>query len=250
LFGLFDAGAPAVAPVSADYPAVPPWDLRDTCVREKQALGFYVSGHPLDRYGDIDRLDLSSVASLAGMEPWAKVRVAGMVEGYREKYFKGSGGNKTAFFELEDKTGRISVRMRDQHIDKAAALIAAGDPVVVSGALRFPERQDDAIDEADAGPQQPTLLLDKIEPLQDIVASTTRSLTLRLRSDDTTPGEVEGLADVLRNTPGSCPVALILCLPEGAEVQLALPPELRVAPVDDLFASLERHFGRQVTELR
>ena len=52
LFGLFDA-APAqatAAPTAGDYVESPPWDRRELLVRERQALGFYVSGHPLERY--------------------------------------------------------------------------------------------------------------------------------------------------------------------------------------------------------
>src|SRR4029078_12634977 len=102
-------------------------DLRDTLAKEKQSLGFYVSGHPLDRYGvDLNRFDVVAVSALAGMAPWSKVRVGGMVEGYRERIFKGGGG-KIAFFTLEDTTGRVEVKVRQPQIETYAPLLATGE---------------------------------------------------------------------------------------------------------------------------
>lgn len=248
LFGLFDSAAPEQASTSAEYPAVPPWDLRETFVREKQALGFYISGHPLDRYGkDLERFELATVGSLPERQAWEQVRVAGVVEGYREKIFKGSSG-KAAFFELEDKTGKVTVRMRDNQIDRDAPVITSGDPVVVSGKLKFPERDEES-DEPE-GPRLPTLLLDRVEPLSNLVASETRAVHLRLQAKETRPEAITGLREVLGVSPGQCNVVVVLEMQDGAEVQLGLPPDLRVAVADKLFAALERHFGRRVAELR
>ena len=55
LFSLFARAAPEKTSAGSgrlqEYPEVDPWDLRETLAREKQSLGFYVSGHPLERYG-------------------------------------------------------------------------------------------------------------------------------------------------------------------------------------------------------
>jgi DNA polymerase-3 subunit alpha len=246
LFGMFDAAAPAKS-ATAEYPPVPPWDLRATCVREKQALGFYVSSHPLDRYGrELDRFQLAHAASLAGEAQWSKVRVAGMVEGYREKIFKGSGPTqKTAFFDLEDKTGRVTVRVKEQLIDQVSPVLTSGDPVVISGTLRFPER--DESEEVDA-PREPTLLLDKAEFLSGIVQSETKAVLIRLRAHETRVDDVSSLGPMLRDAPGTCTVSLVFEMPSGAEVHLALQD--RVEAGDRLFAALEKQFGRMVAELR
>jgi len=249
LFGLFDAAEGSTTSTVADYADVPPWDLREVCVREKQALGFYVSGHPLDRYGkDFDRFGVASVASLVGMAQWAEVRVAGMVEGYREKIFKGAGG-KSAFFDLEDKTGKVTVKVRENRIDKAAPILTSGEPVVIGGKLRFPEAIQDA-EEGEVGPQLPTLLLDSTELLTDVVRAETKNVALLLKARSTSESQIRGLGDVLRQVPGICPVTIVLDMGAGNEVVLVLPNELNVAADDQLFTALERHFGRQVAELR
>ena len=63
LFGLFSKAEPE-KPRLEGYPMCEPWDLRETLVREKQSLGFYVSGNPLDRYGvELSRFDLAPANS-------------------------------------------------------------------------------------------------------------------------------------------------------------------------------------------
>ena len=250
LFGMFDAAQGSTTSTVADYPNASPWDLREICIREKQALGFYVSGHPLDRYGsDFERFEVAAVASLAERDQWAEVRVAGMVEGYREKIFRGASG-KSAFFDLEDKTGRVTVRVRENRIDGVAGILTSGEPVVVTGKLRFPERTEDAADDFDSGPQLPTLLLDRAELLSDVVESETRGVLIRLQSATTSEEDIRSLRKVLQDAPGRCHVTLVLEMKAGAEVHLSLPGELAVTPGDTLFGALERQFGRQVAELR
>src|SRR5262249_45394314 len=88
LFGLFDAAAtgPAgngavQAPSGGDYVEREPWDRREMLVRERQSLGFYVSGHPLDRYlkgdGGLAKLAASPIAECAGMDDWAQAKLVG-----------------------------------------------------------------------------------------------------------------------------------------------------------------------------
>ena len=84
-------------------------------MRERQSLGFYVSGHPLERYvkgeAGLAKVGARADRRLRRMDDWAVVKIAGMVEGYRERIFK-DGGGKIAFFELEDLTGRVNVKVR------------------------------------------------------------------------------------------------------------------------------------------
>jgi DNA polymerase-3 subunit alpha len=249
LFGMLESASAAGTP-RTDYPVAARWDLRETCVREKQALGFYVCAHPLDRYGKgLDRFSLTTAAQMPEQDPWAKVRAAGMVEGYRERLFKDASG-KTAFFELEDKTGRVSVRMRSQQIEAYAGVLTSGEPVVVSGTLRFPERSEEAAEEGDGAPREPLLLLDRVEPLAALVAAEARALVIRLRASEHEPAHLAALGPLLRESPGRCPVSLAIELEGGSEVTLLLPPELRVQAGDALLAALERRFGGQVGELR
>jgi DNA polymerase-3 subunit alpha len=256
LFGLFDAvpksasGAPA--PSAGDYVDCEPWDRREMLVRERQSLGFYVSGHPLGRYirGDTAPTKLGAVpiAECAKMDDWAPVKLAGMVEGYRERIFR-DGGGKAAFFELEDLTGRVSVKMRAREIEQYGALLTSGEPVLVAGKVSFPQRSDDAEDEVDT-PREPTILLNEVKSLAEAVRADTRAIAIRLRAERTRPADLANLARVLGGVKGSCPVALHVSFETGAEAVLALGESWRVDVGDVLLSGIERIFGEQVAELR
>ncbi len=256
LFGLFDASpstaAGPSAPTRGDYPDCEPWDRRELLVRERQALGFYVSGHPLERYikGDsgLGKLGATPIAQCAGMDDWAQVKLVGMAEGYRERVFK-DGGGKVAFFDLEDLTGRVAVKMRGRDIEQHAALLAAGDPVLVSGKISFPQRSEDA-DADDDGPREPTLLLNEVSALTDAVRADTRSIAIVLRAEGTRPADLASLARVMATAKGPCPVALHLSFVDGAEAILSLGEAWRVDVGDTLLSGIERIFGEQVAELR
>ncbi|MFS8069519.1 MAG: OB-fold nucleic acid binding domain-containing protein, partial [Byssovorax sp.] len=245
LFGLFSKAEPE-KPRLEGYPVCEPWDLRETLVREKQSLGFYVSGHPLDRYGlDLSRLGVVPAGSLGSLPPWTKVRVGGMVEGYREKIFKGGGG-KLAFFILEDTNGRIEVKVRQNQIETYAHVLTAGEPVLISGKLSFPQQEEG---EESEGPREPTLLLDMAESLSDAIRLETKHVAIHVSERRADRDHLSRLARVLAESPGACPVQLFIRFEDGNEAVLALP-RYRVEPNDGMLARLEKLFGEKVAELR
>jgi DNA polymerase-3 subunit alpha len=231
-----------------EYPDVEPWDLREALRHEKQSLGFYVSGHPLDRYGvDLGRFSVVPTSALAGMEAWAKVRVGGMVEGYRERIFKGGGG-KLAFFTLEDTVGRVEVKVRDKQIETYAHVLTGTEPVLISGKVSFPS--SDESDDAETAAKEPTLLLDEAVLLADAIRAETKQVVLRVNEHRVNRAHLDRLRDVLRRSPGACSVQLVIELKDGNEAVLALGKEYRVEPSDGMLAGLEKLFGEKVAELR
>ncbi len=253
LFGLFDAGPAKTAGSSAgDYARAEHWDRREMLVRERQSLGFYVSGHPLERYlkggGALAKLEAVPTSALPGMNDWAIVKVAGMVEGYRERIFK-DGGGKIAFFDLEDLTGRVTCKVRSNQIDAYAPVLTSGEPVLITGKVSFPFRESDA-EEEEEGPREPTLFLNEAVRLSDAVKSDTRQIAIRLRAERTTDELLGQMREVLGRSKGDCPVTLVLAMKDGAEAVLALGRGYRVEVGDEVLSGLERVFGEQVAELR
>lgn len=253
LFAMMDASpAASAASSSGAYTQVERWDRISTLRREKEALGFYISGHPLDRYlksggSALARVGAQPVVTCHQADDWSLVRVVGMVEGYRERVFK-DGGGKIAFFELEDLTGRIAVKVRGGAIENYANILAKGEPVLVVGKVNFPRRDDDEAPDPEEAPREATLLLNEAVPLLDVLASQVSRIGVRLSSDSTKLEDLEGMARAFEAHAGNCPVSLDLDLGEGTVVELDLG--LRVEIGDGVFAALERVFGEQVAELR
>jgi DNA polymerase-3 subunit alpha len=252
LFGLLDAGTQAkTVSAAGDYVTTTAWDRRELLVRERQSLGFYVSGHPLERYvkGEAGLAKLGAVPAneCSGMDDWAPVKLCGMVEGYRERIFK-DGGGKIAFFELEDLSGRVNVKVRGREIDTYAHVLTSGEPVLIGGKVSFPFREEGA--EEEEGPREATILLNEVRPLSDAVRADTRSVAIRVRADKTHAADLRELAGVITQSRGECPVTLHVALPDGAEAVLALGRDYRVEVGDALLAGIEKVFGEQVAELR
>jgi DNA polymerase III subunit alpha len=254
LFGLFDAGAAAAskAPSAGDYVRSEPWDRKEMLLREQKALGFFVSGHPLERYikgtGGLAKVDAVPIASLSSASDWAVVKVVGTVEGYRERIFK-DGGGKIAFLELEDLTGRVTCKVRANQIDAYAPVLTSGDPVLVTGKVSFPRRDDESESEEE-GPREPTLFLNEAVRLADSVKNDTKQIHIRLSAESTRTEHLEKMAGVLARSQGQCPVTLVLAMADGAEAVLSLGKTWRIEPSDDVLSGLEKIFGEQVAELR
>jgi DNA polymerase-3 subunit alpha len=255
LFGLLDAAAASSGNRGSSqgtYVDCPPWDSRELLARERQALGFYVSGHPLDRYlkgSTLARLDVKNASDMAQQDDWAVVKLAGMVEGYRERIFK-DGGGKIAFFDLEDLTGRVTVKVRGSAIDAYANVLTSGEPVLITGKVSFPRRDDDVPEDEMEGPREPTLLLNEVRLLADVIRQDVKQLVLKLDADRIDEKKLQRVKDLLTSSRGDCQVIIQLTLSGGREATLALGRAFCVELGDELFAGLERLFGEQVAELR
>lgn len=259
LFGLFDASPQAKGGTAAgDYVQCEAWDRREALLREKTALGFFVSGHPLERYvrgeGGLAKLGAVPVTSVHDAAGWSLVKVVGMVEGYRERIFK-DGGGKIAFFEIEDLGGRANVKVRGNVIDTYASVLTSGEPILLTAKISFPHKGDDAPEEAEDAPREATLMLNDVVPLIDAIRADATGVLLRIgygadgREERVPPEALDKVKMLLKRHPGPSRVEVALLLDGGAEAILALGNDYRVEIGDALFSGLERIFGRQVAEL-
>ena len=245
LFGLLSSGnADVEAGLQADqYPDAESWDRMESLAREKASLGCYVTGHPLERYGQkLQRLDIILTKDVSGCEPWTVARVAGMVENYQEKLFRGSG-TKAAFFTLEDLNGRISAKVRGDRIEECVTLLRSGTPVIVTGKVSYPQTDEDE------GDLEPTLLVDSVEHLGVAVQRVTRAINVRISAELAHRETWTKLRDVVGLNPGNCELEFVVMLDNGVEVALALDQK-RVSPDDGFLGALERVIGNNAIELR
>ncbi len=245
LFGMFESAAKEsnASTTLDEYPDAEPWDRLESLSREKAALGCYVSGHPLLRYGrKVDRLGVTPTDKVGGGEPWSAVTVAGMVEDYQERLFRGGSGGKAGFFEIEDMFGRVKAKVRGDRIETYAHILRSGEPVLMSGKVSYP-----ITDEPEENPE-PTILLDEVVPLSDAVRQATKAMSIRFDTDRFGRRELEGLRELIRLHSGPCPVEVVLQLPDGARAMLSVEGA-RVDPSDAMLGGIERVFGDTVADL-
>jgi DNA polymerase-3 subunit alpha len=248
-FGLFGGGAKgADEPPEERVLGKEEWGERERLSLEKQALGFYISGHPLARYAeDVKRFATHSCGTLAAARGFEKVAVAGIVQGWRERLTK--TGKKIAFAVLEDLTGARDLVIYEDAIQKYEALLKGDEPVLVRGMVRLAEKFGaEAAQQPEAEPS-PEIKVEEVSRLADVRAAKATRVELKLSAEQATSERLAELKALFGKYPGSCSTSLSIVLPGEAETRIALKGT-RVAPSDDLLAAVDRLFGAKVAQVR
>jgi DNA polymerase-3 subunit alpha len=246
LFGLFAAQEPArVAPGSPGmgevYPEIEIWGPKQLLAFEKEALGFYVSGHPLDRYrGDLLRYASATTSDfLAGKRGVGDASIGGIVSQYREMITK--KGDKMARFMLEDAEGTLEVIAFPKTFEKVRHVLVSDEPILCTGAVK---------NEGNAESPEWKMLLESAAPLSELRQQKTSRVDIHLNADQLTHDQIDELKTILANaTRGSCQAVLRLKIPQRSETVVTLPDAWAVSPTEDLLARIERLFGDRVTTL-
>ena len=206
---------------------VPDWLPAERLAEEFKAVGFYLSGHPLDDYmGALKRkgvMTLDDVTARAQGGPFV-AKLAGVVAGRQER--KSARGNRFAFAQLSDTTAAYEVTLFSEALENARDHLETGSKVVVTA---------EATLEAD----QLKLLARSVAPIDTAVADAGTSGLKIFVNDmcaiDTVSNVLESAAQVARSA-GKGPVLLCLldtALPGEVEIELgnsfALNPQIRGA---------------------
>jgi len=239
LFGLLAPaqGAPAAREI---YPEVDEWTPKMRLAFEKESLGFYISGHPLDRYrADLARFANATTRDFAdGVRGPGEAAIGGVVAAYRERPTR-KGDGKLAFFQLEDSFGQLEVIVFPKTFAALREVLVSDEPLLCAGKV---------VDEGEGEGQHAwRMLLESATPLAELRKSKTTTVHIHLTADTVDPQQIETLRDVLSGFSGSCTTVLHVRLPRRAEVIVPLGDEYQVAATDELVTRLERLFGGRVT---
>lgn len=218
LFGLDDDDGPAAPTV-----ATPPAD-RDTLLRgERETLGFYLSGHPLDRWErvlrDVRAVKITDLQELAasGAE---SATVAGLVSGLKVRPIKDgrNQGRRMASFTLEDQTSSVRVVAFADAFEKVERLLVDGAALLVTAALRSQDAE------------HVELGLEEVVPLEGIESR--RAAAVRVEIDLARHGneaELEHIHELVLSHEGRVSLRLRL-LGEGWRADLVPSRVLGVNP--------------------
>jgi DNA polymerase-3 subunit alpha len=132
--GLFGAAPPVVVP-RGGLAKIEDWPSMERLAQEFEAIGFYLSAHPLDAYARAaERLGVSPIASLSTGAVGARPRLAGVV--IRKQERTSAKGNRFAFVQLSDKSGVIEVVVFSELLASAREVLEPGTAVLVTADAR------------------------------------------------------------------------------------------------------------------
>jgi DNA polymerase-3 subunit alpha len=230
--GFFDGGGPADA---VPLENVPDWDDSIRLHREKESLGFYFSGHPLDRYaGLLGTLINVDSLTLAGKRERDAVVGAALISDMR--VILDRKGNPMAFVSVEDFHGSYEIIVFSDCYQKRRKKLQQDQIVVVAGKVSMKERGDVKI------------IADEIYTIEEAVRMLTRKVHLTIRPEAFGDRELERLKETLGRFPGEREV--IFHIRENGRERGAVRARLgKVSPGVELLQELHAISGVEHVEV-
>ena len=216
----------------AAAPDVPEWSDDVRLRGEKETLGLYLTGHPIERFErDLDQIVSQRIAELNPVGE-QKATIAGMVVDIR--VMNSRRGDRIAFVTLDDRSGRIEVAFFSEAYQEYRDLLAKDRILVVSGMI--------SLDDYSGGCRMTVDLAYEIEQARERYA---RRLEIDIEPDQVDAGFSKRLSDtLLPYRDGKCPVH-INYMRRDALARLALGPEWSVRPAEELLHRLREISGNE-----
>ena len=167
-----------------------PWGEMEKLSREKSVLGFYVSGHPLNKYADeIDSFASAKLGDPGSVKPGATVRVCGIVSDVKKKIDK--RGNNMAFITIEDFSGKAECIVFSDPFQKYAELLKPGSIVMVIG-------------KNDGSSEAIKVIVNEVIGIDKVRERFARSVMLNVNLDAMNEGTIIELGKLLERHRGKC----------------------------------------------
>ncbi len=211
---LFDAFDAAPAPVKRGTPRVPPWSTAEKLAYEKELLGFYVTGHPLDDYRPaLESGKYVPIARLGEQEDKSTVSIAGALITVDKKFTK-KDSKPFAVVVIEDLTASLEVMIWSETFTKSQAHLVLGNVVTITGRL---DRREEA----------PRLSANEVKPLKK-PAPADKPVVLSFQQGST-EHDLAAVREIVAQFPG--PRSLELCFLDarGNRLRMRAGKEFAVA---------------------
>jgi DNA polymerase-3 subunit alpha len=213
---------------------IKPWNEHEKLSYEKELLGFYVSGHPLDAYADVFAAkNYRSIASLGELDDRAQFKIAGAIVEVEKKFTK-KEGKPFAVVRLEDLMDVLEVVVWNEVYLKVSDVLVPGRVVELKATL---DRRDEmlratAVEIKPLAAARPNGATDRSENQVSVIC-------LRF-SSATTGDELRQVRNILVSSPGRHPVQLLFDRDQGNSLRLDAGSEFKVNLTPDLAEKLSR----------
>jgi len=200
--GLFGGAAAAVAPPPEILPDAEEWPEHELLSAEYATLGFYISGHPLDKYaGRLNDLNAVELATIETRRNGEEIVVAGII--VQSRPMRSRRGQRWAILMLQDRTGVCETLVFPEAFSKLEPILKPATPLLIKGRVQV-EDVGTRIAVADAR------LLDQMLDRPPSL------LRVRVPVASLGAGTMERLDKLFASRPGRCRVEFELVLGDGA----------------------------------
>jgi DNA polymerase-3 subunit alpha len=216
--GLFvaAAGGSAHAPLEPELPDAEEWPEYELLANEFSTLGFYISGHPLDKYSArLKELKAVELAAMEGRRNGEDVVIGALVSSTRP--MRSRKGDRWAILNLQDMTGELEALVFPEAFARLEAMLKSGVPLLLRGRVNV----------EDAGTR---VSIQEVKPLDGIAGAPETTARVRVRIDLSAMDEMtlDQIKTVLAGSPGPCPIAFDIFDPDGSMATLSSNQRVRI----------------------
>jgi len=232
--GLF--GGPRGAAADPSLPEAGEWPKAELLAHEKETLGLYLSGHPLqDEAPRIRGLVSHTANGLNEVRQPCKATLAGIVSSLKRRRTR--KGDAMAVFNLADLDGAVEVIVFPESYAKHRPTLEEDAPVLVTGTVEIDE-------------DRRRIIAESILPLEQAEEKKAREVVLKVPDGELEPLVMEQVKALLRDRPGPCPVYVEVTRPSAFRATLKAAGALKVSPSRDLTLALEGILGKGAVRFR
>ncbi len=229
---LFAIGQPAAKQTGSaeiEVPEIEDWPELERLAFEKETVGFFLTGHPLEGIlEDLRRVVDTDIAGAEKLRDGQVVRIGGLLAGYKEH--KSKKGDRMAFTVLEDMSSRIEVIVFPTTFAACAHLLTSDQPLIVLGTIQQGERGAKVVAE-------------EIKGLAETLEQYTERAVITLGAASTSRQHMLELKELLYQHHGTTPVLLTLHFDKRGEVDIQVLKDMSIRPSTDLFHKITRLCG-------
>jgi DNA polymerase III subunit alpha len=232
--GLFNWGDKAPISNHPPLPEISEWNEKQLLTFEKEALGFYITGHPLTRYREVmEKFTDADAISIQERSDGEIVRICGIVT--HTKTIQTKKGDLMAFVSLEDLNGSLEITVFSSVYAAVSDLLFDDNALLVQGRL---QKDENSI----------KMIADTVIPMDQAEEHWIASVYFNLDMGRTTRETLLELDEILKRHPGSCRAFLNLKVSERVAAVVALSENHRIQAGAALKRDVNGFFGHRVVE--
>ncbi|MEA2077662.1 MAG: DNA polymerase III subunit alpha [Candidatus Marinimicrobia bacterium] len=188
---LFGASTGQVVMNEPELEDIPEWNKQMKLEKEKEFIGFYLTGHPLEPFRDeLEAVSNEYLLNEEGAHPPETLRVGGLITNFAINYDKKN--NQYARFQFESLTNEFTV-LAFKSFDQFKDLLQEDSKIYLEGTLKVDNERD----------QRPTVFLNFAMPLSDLRENKIRAVNLRILNDKNFEFNLGKLKTVVQHYPGN-----------------------------------------------
>ena len=201
------------------------WSTAELLAAEKAALGFYITGHPLEKHFDLlQSLKAVKSSDLPTMTTGSRVVAGGVMGDLQIRTTK--KGDKFALLRLEDEAGGTKCVLWPEVYRKHSIVLKNDAPAIIKGRLELSEDNP------------PTIIVDQVQSM-DAASESTEFVILKVPQVEDYSSLFESVLSVLSSHPGDCDITLEAEVAGGTLVRVKANPALRIRRSGELEEKLK-----------